>query len=334
MTTRPPTSGSTPRSSRTSTPWPAPCRAGCAARCRRPTSPTTSSRRSRRRPRLRAASRRWCCPPTSRGARAAGRPPRCPGAGRPRCPPRPSTRSARCCPGPLRRSCSSAATRSPRRGCSPRPGWPRRPGPACCARPSRPGSRAALGCRSCAPLPYPPEPALEALAGTDHLVLVGARRPVAFFAYPGLPGTFAPPGCAVHVLAEPGEDATAALLALADRIAPDATPAVHGSLPAGAAHRTPHAEEPGAGGGRPAARGRHRGRRGADLRAGTCPTPPPGRPATTGSRSPAARSGRACRRRRARRSPAPTARSSACRPTAARCTRSPRCGRTRASGST
>ena len=76
------------------------------------------------------------------------------------------------------------------------------------------------------PLPYPPEPALAALAGTDHLVLVGARRPVAFFAYPGLPGTFVPPGCEVHVLAEPGQDASAALCALADRIAPDAVPAV------------------------------------------------------------------------------------------------------------
>ena len=78
------------------------------------------------------------------------------------------------------------------------------------------------------PLPYPPEPALAELAGTDHLVLVGARRPVAFFAYPGLPGTFAPPGCELHVLAEPGQDATEALCALADRIAPEATPVVSG----------------------------------------------------------------------------------------------------------
>ena len=76
------------------------------------------------------------------------------------------------------------------------------------------------------PLPYPPEPALETLAGTDSLVLAGAREPVAFFAYPGLPGTFAPDDCAVHVLAEPGQDSTAALEALADLIAPDAEPVV------------------------------------------------------------------------------------------------------------
>ena len=71
-------------------------------------------------------------------------------------------------------------------------------------------------------LAYPPEPALAELASTCHLVLAGALDPVAFFAYPGLPGRFAPEGCAVHVLAQPGEDATAALCALADAIAPDA----------------------------------------------------------------------------------------------------------------
>jgi len=74
------------------------------------------------------------------------------------------------------------------------------------------------------PLPYPPEPALAALRDTRGLVLVGARAPVAFFAYPGLPGTFAPEGCEVTVLAEPGEDAVAALVALAARVAPSADP--------------------------------------------------------------------------------------------------------------
>ena len=76
------------------------------------------------------------------------------------------------------------------------------------------------------PLAYPPEPALAELSGTRHLVLVGAREPVAFFAYPELPGTFTPPDCAVHALAEPGQDATEALCALADRLAPDTAPEV------------------------------------------------------------------------------------------------------------
>ncbi|WP_116449973.1 acetolactate synthase large subunit [Blastococcus litoris] len=73
-------------------------------------------------------------------------------------------------------------------------------------------------------LPYPPEMAIAALAGTKHLVLAGAESPVHFFAYPGVPGTPVPDDCTVHVLSAPGEDGVAALRALADRAAPDAAP--------------------------------------------------------------------------------------------------------------
>lgn len=73
-------------------------------------------------------------------------------------------------------------------------------------------------------LPYPPELAMAALAGTRHLVLAGAGSPVHFFAYPGVPGTPVPEDCTVHVLSAPGEDAVAALRALAERAAPDAQP--------------------------------------------------------------------------------------------------------------
>ncbi|HET6391827.1 MAG TPA: acetolactate synthase large subunit [Blastococcus sp.] len=73
-------------------------------------------------------------------------------------------------------------------------------------------------------LPYPPEMAIAALAGTKHLVLAGAESPVHFFAYPGVPGTPVPGDCTVHVLAAPGEDAVAALRALAEKAAPDAEP--------------------------------------------------------------------------------------------------------------
>ena len=44
-----------------------------------------------------------------------------------------------------------------------------------------------------------------------------------FFAYPGVPGHPVPEDCAVHVLSRPGEDGVAALRALAERVAPDAT---------------------------------------------------------------------------------------------------------------
>ncbi|MGY1640035.1 acetolactate synthase large subunit [Geodermatophilus sp. SYSU D00703] len=77
-----------------------------------------------------------------------------------------------------------------------------------------------------AKLPYPPELAMAALAGTAHLVLAGATAPVHFFGYPGVPGTPVPGDCAVHVLAAPGEDGVAAVRALAELAAPGAQPEV------------------------------------------------------------------------------------------------------------
>jgi acetolactate synthase-1/2/3 large subunit len=62
------------------------------------------------------------------------------------------------------------------------------------------------------------------LAGTRHLILAGASAPVSFFAYPGKPSTPLPAGCAVDVLAGPGDDVPGALTALADRVAPGAAP--------------------------------------------------------------------------------------------------------------
>jgi acetolactate synthase-1/2/3 large subunit len=89
-------------------------------------------------------------------------------------------------------------------------------------------------------LPYPPEMAIAALAGTKHLVLAGATAPVHFFAYPGVPGQPVPEDCTVHVLSEPGEDGVAALRALAELAAPDAEPEVleasRPELPTGPLH--------------------------------------------------------------------------------------------------
>jgi acetolactate synthase-1/2/3 large subunit len=73
-------------------------------------------------------------------------------------------------------------------------------------------------------LPYPPEMAIAALAGTKHLILAGAQAPVHFFGYPDVPGSPVPEDCTVHVLSAPGEDGVAALRALADLAAPDAVP--------------------------------------------------------------------------------------------------------------
>jgi acetolactate synthase I/II/III large subunit len=73
-------------------------------------------------------------------------------------------------------------------------------------------------------LAYLAEFAQSQLAGTTRLILAGARVPVSFFAYPGLPSSLVPDGCQVHTLAGPGEDACGALAALAERVAPGARP--------------------------------------------------------------------------------------------------------------
>src|ERR671931_124755 len=54
------------------------------------------------------------------------------------------------------------------------------------------------------------------LAGLRHLVLVDAKEPVSFFAYPEKPSYLVPEGCDVHVLAAGGDDAVGALEHLAD----------------------------------------------------------------------------------------------------------------------
>jgi acetolactate synthase-1/2/3 large subunit len=67
-------------------------------------------------------------------------------------------------------------------------------------------------------IPYPVDQALAALAGLKHVILVGAKMPVAFFAYPGKPSLLAPADAAAHVLARPEEDAIGALAALAEEV--------------------------------------------------------------------------------------------------------------------
>jgi acetolactate synthase-1/2/3 large subunit len=67
-------------------------------------------------------------------------------------------------------------------------------------------------------LGYLAEFAQAQLAGLEHLILVDAMSPVSFFAYPGKPSDLVPPGCTVHTLVRPGEDAPAALEALAEAL--------------------------------------------------------------------------------------------------------------------
>jgi acetolactate synthase I/II/III large subunit len=67
-------------------------------------------------------------------------------------------------------------------------------------------------------IPYFAEQIVEFLRDFAQIILVGAKPPVAFFAYPGKPSWCAPEGCRFAQLALPHESGTAALEALADAL--------------------------------------------------------------------------------------------------------------------
>lgn len=56
------------------------------------------------------------------------------------------------------------------------------------------------------------------LAGIEHLILVDAKAPVSFFAYPGKKSDLVPDGCTVHQLSTPAQDAAASLEKLAQAL--------------------------------------------------------------------------------------------------------------------
>jgi acetolactate synthase-1/2/3 large subunit len=67
-------------------------------------------------------------------------------------------------------------------------------------------------------LAYLAEMAQVQLDGVQHLILVGAKSPVSFFAYPGKESDLVPDGCTVQALVQPTEDPVGALEALADAV--------------------------------------------------------------------------------------------------------------------
>ena len=67
-------------------------------------------------------------------------------------------------------------------------------------------------------IPFNVDLAMDALKGFDTILLVGARRPVAFFAYPGKRGEFAEPGTVFAELAGVANNIHAAVEALADAV--------------------------------------------------------------------------------------------------------------------
>ena len=67
-------------------------------------------------------------------------------------------------------------------------------------------------------VPYPVDQALAVLKDARHIILVGSKAPVAFFAYPNKPSVLTPEGCAIHMLATQAEDGTHALEWLTDEL--------------------------------------------------------------------------------------------------------------------
>jgi acetolactate synthase-1/2/3 large subunit len=78
---------------------------------------------------------------------------------------------------------------------------------------------------------YLGEMAAGQLGGVRHLVLVDAKSPVTFFAYPGKPSDLVPEGCTVHHLAHGDEDVLGALASLAEALGA----ALDAAVPAAAA---------------------------------------------------------------------------------------------------
>lgn len=72
-------------------------------------------------------------------------------------------------------------------------------------------------------LAYLPELTMVQLAGFDNLILVDARAPVSFFAYPGKKSFLVPDGCTVHELATSSEDTAGALASLCRALDAEAT---------------------------------------------------------------------------------------------------------------
>ncbi len=67
-------------------------------------------------------------------------------------------------------------------------------------------------------VPYPADVAIKTLSWVEHVVLVNAKAPVGFFAYPNMPSRHYPETAQVHVLTRYEQDAEAALRALCEEL--------------------------------------------------------------------------------------------------------------------
>jgi acetolactate synthase I/II/III large subunit len=79
-------------------------------------------------------------------------------------------------------------------------------------------------------IPYFPEQIVDFLSGVEQLVLVAAKPPVSFFAYPDKPSWCVPDGCFITYLAHDHEDGVVALEQLASAIGAPAAAPLHAPL--------------------------------------------------------------------------------------------------------
>jgi acetolactate synthase I/II/III large subunit len=81
-------------------------------------------------------------------------------------------------------------------------------------------------------VPYVVDVAVRAMAGTKHLILVGSRKPVTFFAYPNTVQSSIPDDAEIHILARPEQDVVEALARLVDALdCPNVAPPDNGMRP-------------------------------------------------------------------------------------------------------
>lgn len=73
-------------------------------------------------------------------------------------------------------------------------------------------------------VPYVIDQALATFAETEQLILIGAKAPVGFFAYPGKPGSMLPEGCRVIAVAGADSDLPSAVAALAEGVGATTAP--------------------------------------------------------------------------------------------------------------
>src|ERR1051326_4218251 len=67
-------------------------------------------------------------------------------------------------------------------------------------------------------IPYPVDQAVGVLAPFRHIILIGSKTPVAFFAYPNKPSLLASPEAQIHAVARREDDVLHALAWLADEL--------------------------------------------------------------------------------------------------------------------